>query len=720
MKKLNRRTLLRNTAITAGSALAISALPYAIRRALTVPAASKNRSIDDIKHVVILVQENRSFDHYFGTLRGVRGFKDPRPIPNCNGNVFRQNHNGTCFGPWHANTKSMETIATLNVHNPDHQFPSSQWAWGQGTMTNWPSIKNPFSMAYFRREDLPFQYALAEAFTICDAYHCAITGPTGPNRVVLMSGSNYDPAIRSAGSNSTIYDAEVYNERMLVSGSMPSPGYKFLTKDRPFTWPTIPEVLESAGITWKFYHDPNDIWNGLFNPCLAFRTWQDASKKKTSPLYRNGMTLRTIADLASDVKNACLPEVSWILPGRNQSEHPGSGGSTNQAADFIATILDALTANPDIWSKTVLFITFDESDGFFDHAAPPAIPSIDALGNIMGKSTASIVGEYFQDTTARSYLDANDTISGPVRPWGLGFRVPMYVVSPWSKGGYVNSQVFSHHSVGMFLEKRFGVVIPAISPWHRAVCGDLTSTLDFANPNAEPPAMPDMPQYAALDARQAELPAAAPPMSPESLYQESGFRLSRALPYELHTRSIIAKDSTVTLEFANTGSAGAVFHVYDRLHLDRIPKRYTVEGGKTLTDIWDTTEDSGDYDLWVSAPNGFVRVFCGNTIRDVDADIRLHYSTNTEELYIEILNRSSVAINTRIEDISYRTGGPWALPVAAGDRSQLSFRLSSSMNWYDFNVHLGSNTTWARRFAGRMETGKNGISDPAIGTVPQH
>ncbi|RQR67953.1 phosphocholine-specific phospholipase C [Burkholderia sp. Bp9015] len=720
MEKLNRRTFLRNAAITAGSAVAISALPYAIRRALTVPAAVENGNIADVKHVVILAQENRSFDHYFGTLRGVRGFRDPRTIPNNSGNVFKQNYSGTWLGPWHANTKTMETITTLSAHDPDHQFPSCQWAWGQGKMTHWPTIKNPFSMAYFGRDDLPFQYALAEAFTICDAYHCALTGSTGPNRVALMSGSNYDPTIRKAGHNSTVYDSEVYNERMLVSGLMPSPGYKFLTKDRPFTWLTIPEVLESAGITWKFYQDPNDIWDGLFNPCLAFKTWQDASKNRMSPLYRNGMTLRTIADLASDVKNGSLPQVSWILPGKAQSEHPGGGGSTNQAADFVATILDALTANPDVWSKTVFFITFDESDGFFDHVPPPAIPSIDASGNIMGKSTVSTIGEYFQDTTSRSYLNPDDTISGPVRPWGLGFRVPMYVVSPWSKGGYVNSQVFSHQSVGMFLEKRFGVAIPAISPWHRTVCGDLTSTLDFTTPNMETPTMPDMSHYVTLDAQQAPLPAAAPPISPEPLYQEPGIRLSRALPYELHTSSLIAQSATVTLEFSNTGSAGAVFHVYDKLHLDRIPKRYTVEAQKIVNDTWDTNEDSGDYDLWVSAPNGFVRAFCGNTIRDVDADIRIHYSVNTEEIYIEIFNRSNVAINAKIEDMSYRTGGPWALPVEAGHRAQLAFRLSSSKNWYDFNVHLGSNSTWARRFAGRMETGKDGISDPTIGTLPQH
>src|SRR6202034_2080547 len=153
-----------------------------------------------------------------------------------------------------------------------------------------------------------------------------------------------------------------------------------------------------------------------------------------------------------------------------------------QGAEFTARVLDALTANPKVWGQTVLFLTFDENDGQFDHVPPPAPPSFNPDGTIAGGATFYLAGEYFFDPE-RKHLHPEDTTSGTVRPWGLGPRVPMYVISPWSKGGWVNSQVFDHSSVGQFLEKRFSVQIPAISPWHRAVCGDLTTAFDFVHPN---------------------------------------------------------------------------------------------------------------------------------------------------------------------------------------------------------------------------------------------
>src|SRR3546814_3853135 len=113
----------------------------------------------------------------------------------------------------------------------------------------------------------------------------------------------------------------------------------------------------------------------------------------------------------------------------------------------------------------------------------------------MGKSTVALDGEYFSDP-ARKYLKADDTISGTTRPWGLGPRVPMYVISPWSRGGWVCSEAFDHTSMGRFLEQRFGITVDSISPWHRAVCGDLTSAFDFKTPNDDIfPALPDNSDY---------------------------------------------------------------------------------------------------------------------------------------------------------------------------------------------------------------------------------
>ena len=225
------------------------------------------------------------------------------------------------------------------------------------------------------------------------------------------------------------------------------------------------------------------------------------------------------------------------------SEHPAPS-SPLQGAEFTAQVLDALTANPEIWGKTALFVTFDENDGLFDHVPPPAPPSYNLDGTLAGKSTLDLAGEYFSDPE-RQYLDPEDRTSGTVRPWGLGPRVPLYVVSPWSRGGWVSSQVFDHTSLGQFLEKRFHITVPAISPWHRAVCGDLTSAFDFATPNLEPcPNLPPVANSAVVIAALSQRPRS--PSSP----RESRSRCSRnpacaardALPYELHVPPAMKSD----------------------------------------------------------------------------------------------------------------------------------------------------------------------------------
>src|SRR5690606_35641543 len=149
----------------------------------------------------------------------------------------------------------------------------------------------------------------------------------------------------------------------------------------------------------------------------------------------------------------------------------------------------------------------------------------------------------------------------------------------WSKGGWVNSEVADHTSVGQFIEKRFGVTIPAISPWHRAISSDLTSAFDFITPN-EPkfPAMPETSRYEEMDAASKELPKVTAPAEPSKLYQETGTRASRSLPYRLHcTMNYLKPSNQVRLVFDNKGDKGAVYHVYDMNRLDKIPRRYTVE-----------------------------------------------------------------------------------------------------------------------------------------------
>jgi phospholipase C len=390
------------------------------------------------------------------------------------------------------------------------------------------------------------------------------------------------------------------------------------------------------------------------------------------------------------------------------------------AADFIADVLGALTSNPAVWSKTALFVTFDENDGFFDHLAMPAVPSYDANGNLMGKSTVPLDGEYF-DASVGSYLTAADTVSGKIRPWGLSSRVPMYVVSPWSKGGWVNSQVFDHTSMGRFLEKRFGITIDAISPWHRAVCGDLTTCFDFVSPN-DPvvPKLPDTSGYPAINLAQKALGNTGvitkAPSPAKPLFQETGTRFSRALPYELHTSARVEARGLVSLIFSNTGEQGAVFHVYDKLHLDRIPRRYTVEAGKQLQDYWDTgATDGGKYELWVYGTNGFVRSFSGDAMASNSAafkpEVQVCYDPAAGNVYVKVHNNGSADGTVTVQSNAYRTDGPWTLKAPKGDMGTLHWELKDSGHWYDFTVTADN---VVRRFAGRVETGKPGVSDPAM------
>lgn len=711
MKSNDRRNFLRAATQAMGATAALTVLPPSIRRALAVPAAVETGTIKDVKHIVILMQENRAFNHYFGTMSGVRGFGDRFPIPLESGKPVWYQSDGTReIPPFHLDKQTMNALL---MPSTPHSYSDAQAAWNQGKFGMWPKYKKPYSMGYYKRDDIPFQFALAEAFTICDAYHCSITTGTDPNRIVFFSGSNFNPDLRAQGINSTDTDSEPNNLRCWIKGALPTPGYTYAGSS--FRWPTIPDVLQQAGISWRIYQNPNDNWTGAMHGGLAFDSFRSA--QPDSPMYKQGMSLWTIEDLQRDVKNDTLPEVVWVLPTQLQSEHPGAPSSPQHGGNFTAQVLNALTSNPEVWSKTVFFQTFDENDGLFDHVPPPAVPSYNLDGTLAGKSTLPLEGEYFSDP-AHKYLHPEDTISGNVRPWGLGPRVPMYVVSPWSKGGWVNSQTFDHTSVGRFLEQRFGITIPGISPWHRAVSGDLTSAFNFATPNDPKfPALPDTSDYAIIEAQQKSMPAPMPPATPQPLFQESGTRFSRALPYELHTSARVDGGSrSVTLLFANSGAQGAVFHVYDKLHLARIPRRYTVEADKSLSDAWDVVADNGKYDLWVLGPNGFVRHFTGTVAGGgAQPECQVCYDLQNGQLYLHMRNPGNAACTVTVTANAYRNDGPWTLTVPpGGEVVEQRWSLERSARWYDFSVVRTDDASYLRRFAGRLETGKDSVSDPAM------
>lgn len=258
--------------------------------------------------------------------------------------------------------------------------------------------------------------------------------------------------------------------------------------------------------------------------------------------------------------------------------------------------------------------------------------------------------------------------------------------------------------------------MPAISPWNRAIAGDLTSAFDFASPND--PIVPELPETKHalnIESLQIAMPPAAPPESPQAFAQEKGTRPSRPTPYVLHVISQVGDSGKVTLRFANKGHQGAVFHVYDRLHLDRIPRRYTVEAGKTLDDTaWNAADDGGAYDLDVFSTNGFVRTFKGNVKKAGAAalDLQVAYDVKGGTVRAQLRNLGTAPVQCQIVAEAYRADGPWTMSVAPRATAERSWEVSDSGNWYDFTI---SAPGFERRFAGRMENGGNLVSDPAMG-----
>lgn len=699
-----RRDFLKSAALGG----AVGSLPASISRALAVPARRSTGTIRDVKHIVILMQENRSFDHYFGTMKGVRGFGDRHPVPLEGGRPVWWQHNGARhLPPFHLDTK---TTNALKVPGTPHSFADAQAAWNQGKFGLWPKFKTDYSMGYYRREDIPFQFALAEAFTICDAYHCSVTSGTDPNRIVFWSGAGFDPELCAKGINSRDDRSEPDNLRCWIKGALPEPGYTYA--GNALMWKTIPEVLEDAGVDWRIYQDPNDNWTGAMHGGLAFEGFRTC--KPGDPLFEKGMSHHSLEQLARDVQQGTLPAVSWVLPPKPWSEHPSSS-SPIEGAEFTARVLDALTANPDVWSSTVFFQTFDENDGLFDHLPPAAPPSYNADGSLAGKATLPLDGHYFDDHEDR-HVSRDDVVSGKLRPFGLGPRVPMYVVSPWSKGGWVNSEVFDHTSVGQFIEKRFGVTVPAISPWHRAVCGDMTSCFDFArDADAQFPDLPDVSNSVATIARHQQQTRLLPPRQPQGLYQEPGLRRSRALPYRLAVDALVdGENGELRLYFINEGQAGAVFHVYDRLHLDRIPRRYTVESGKQIDDGW-AMDDTSGCDLWVLGPNGFVRHFVGKAVTvGVAPQVRIRQAGQRPVLDIALNNANAETVQATLGGDAYGLAAARQVVIPARGSSRTTWNAERSHDWYDFTITAGGLSI---RAAGRIERGVDGVSDPLMPAV---
>ena len=698
MTSSSRRRFLHTVAQSAGAAVALNAFPESIRRALAIPAARGTGTIRDVEHIVVFTQENRSFDHYFGHLRGVRGYNDRFPIPLPSGKpVWYQPSKadpGKPVLPFRLNTL---TTSAQCVGDLDHSWYKTHAAIDGGRYDQWPANKTDMTMGYHVREDIPFHYALADAFTVCDNYFCSLPGPTHPNRSYLMTGT-VDPTGKFGGP---LLDNSDY-----VDGDGP-PAYQLLS------WPPVPERLAAHGVSWQLYQQGtpgNDPYNGNYGTNVLQNFANFINAKPGSSLYQRAQTVRTLDNLKDDVINDRLPQVSWLCPPAAFSEHPKY--TPAYGANYTSQILDALTSNPDVWRKTVLFIMYDENDGFFDHIVPPQPPTSAA----QGASTVTTDGELH--TVVNPGRGGSYTADG--LPYGLGPRVPMTVVSPWTKGGFVCSQVFDHTSVIRFIGERFGIDEPNITPWRRTVCGDLTAAFDFRSSDASFPPLPDTSQYRSIaDQQCTSQPAPTVPATPSPIDpQEPGVRPARALPYELHVNASVYGGTKLRIEFANRGNQGAHFHVYATNRTDG-PWRYTVGARRVLHADFDLTVTNGAYTFAVYGPNGFVRVFSGNVSapaaphrNPAQPEVKAGYDVANGNLYLKLRNHGGAHVTLTLTDNAY--GAPSRqVTLHGGDERVEQWMLASSHQWYDVTVSDGAAGTFSRRFAGHVENGRPSYSDPA-------
>jgi len=777
----SRREFLKKAGLLSGALAMSNVIPMSIQRAMAIQA-DPGTTFYDAEHVVFLMQENRSFDHFFGAMRGVRGFNDPRAkrLPNGNKVWLQNDAKGQTFAPFHVDMH--KTKITWQGGLP-HSWSDQVAARNKGKYDKWVPVKSLMSLGYYQREDIPFYYAMADAFTVCDQHFCSSLTGTTPNRLFFWTGT-----IRPEQNANAV--AAVNNEQAE-------------SRDNVFVdWQTFPELLEDNGISWKVYQnelwtadvpgDEVDNWLGNYgdnpleyvkrhrvklsayfrkngdktsHPALsaeevmaryvalsprekalidkAFTTNIDASDYlELAPFsFKNAAgveeTIRVpkgdiFGQFRKDVDNGKLPAVSWLVAPQHFSDHTST---PLYGVWYVSEALDILTKNPEVWKKTIFILTYDENDGYFDHIPPFVAPRPD-------DSESGAVSKELEP-----WADYEFHKNSPI---GLGYRVPMIVASPWSKGGFVNSQVFDHTSSLMFLEnwlgRKTGKLIKSdnISPWRRAVCGDLSSV--FRPFGGEKFSSPDsLRRDAVISAIQAakSKPAQAtpPPLSTQDIekmnqllpfmpgasvhapVQEKGQRPACALPYYLQVNAMpITGRKEVQLRFeaqaaeldGNKG-VGSAFNVYTPGIYKEDAGRtwaYAVKAGDALTDNWSLAAfKNGIYDLHVHGPNGFFRAFKGS-VKSTDLTITCHADKNTLQFTLHWQGQRN--IDLQMKDVVY-SKKMQVIRLAPGTSKVVVWDTQKHQGWYDLGFNIKGDADFYYQYAGHLENGQESFSDPFMG-----
>ncbi len=795
----SRRSFLKKAAFLAGSTALYSAIPQSVARAMAI-SPDPGTTYLNAEHVVFLMQENRSFDHCFGSLRGVRGFNDPRAIDTPTGLPvwYQRNASGETASPFHLDIKN--TKSTWMGALP-HAWEDMVAARNHGKMDKWLEAKKsgnpeyasmPLTMGHYNRADLPFYYAFADAFTVCDQSFCSTLTGTSPNRNYFWAGT-----VRE--------DAHNPNSKAHTDNGM--------IDFKNVGWKTYPERLEKAGVSWGVYQNELSIPTGLsdeeeywlanftdndlefikqynvrFHP--EHRYWMKQELERLVNLEKSGTlpdkdletTLQKIASLKKDIESyseanfeklsahekaihhkafitnkldknyrktetlefegkqvrvpkgdvlhqfrkdvnhGTLPTVSWLVAPCAFSDHPGSPW---YGAWYVSEVLDILTKNPEQWKKTIFIVSYDENDGYFDHI-PPFVAPKTGTG-----ATTNIA-------TAEEFVKGKDNL-------GLGFRVPMVVASPWSRGGFVNSEVFDHTSslqfLEHFIEEKTGkkVIEENIGDWRRAICGNLTSV--FRDADSTPPSQNifvnrDTYIEQIYLSKDKKLPSDYEMMSDAKLQylkskqqlnaslpkQEPGTKPACAIPYNL-AFNCNPQENRNTLELQMSCDAGlskskkiaAPFQVYDLNALYRDSEKscynFAVNEGENLR--YSLPIDSKKYHIKAYAPNGFYREFCGNIRELTTCDIRVNLLSSTNQFHLVIQSVIPDKLHVKLVDNSYKKE-PIYFKLEK-ETKELLLNMNNSFGWYDYSITIEEYSTFKQRFAGHIENGKVSTTDPLMG-----
>lgn len=786
----SRRDFLKKASLLASTFGAANVIPMSIQKAMAINAAPGS-TFYDAEHVVFLMQENRSFDHMFGKLKGVRGFNDPRAkiLPNQNKVWLQNDAKGNTYAPFHVDIN--KTKITWQGGLP-HSWSDQVAARNKGKYDKWVPVKTLMSLAYYKREDIPFYYAMADAFTICDHHFCSSLTGTTPNRLFFWTGT-----IRPEQNANTI--AAVNNSQAE-------------SRDNVFVdWQTFPEILEDNGISWKVYQ--NEIWtanlpegevddwlgnygdnpleyvkrhrvklsayfrkNGdqTSHPALSaeevlakYNQLSEREKNLIDKAFATNIQNAAYLELApftftneegkketlnipkedifeqfrNDVDNGKLPTVSWLVAPQRFSDHTSS---PLYGTWYVSEAIDILTKNPEVWKKTIFILTYDENDGYFDHIPPFVAPKPD--DKTTGKTSDGL--DVFAD-----YEYRKDS------PIGLGYRVPMLIASPWSKGGFVNSEVCDHTSSLMFLEKflskKTGKKIKSdnISPWRRAICGDLTSAFrpytgeklniperlnkggviaGIQNAKTKPAQTAPTPlSLAEIEKINAKFPFEQA-ASGHAAVQEIGTKPACAIPYQLMVDGNLNVDH-FEIDFLvpktqfgqKLENKGAPFNVYTPATYQKDAGRtwaYAVNTASFLSDRWKVSDfENGIYNLVVNGPNGFFRQFKGDKN---DPLLSLHCvneesgvvkkSTGNIQLLFDSLELSALEI--QIIDEVYKANTK-TIKIDANSKKTVTLNLQKSKGWYDFKIAIKGKTNYMKHYAGHVETGEVSITDPYMGGI---